>query len=553
MIGSDFRFPAKIEFKCNEGYTMEGSKFAQCLGSGQWNMPTPHCYPLQHASEGLSKQFGKAQAEIDEIAAMLGEESIGQRETDDQKVEDEEDTVKEKQEKREKEEEEEKQEKKAEMKEEEEEAAKEADLAKKPPEPGSVSQLASVAKHAQLELKRAEANRKDVEALVLANSGATSMAEAYGKTASLISSTDPLKAEAAAEKRDKIIQDLLASGSPLYRSQAATVDEAAETKETNGRAAASAGSKIAANFAATLLDNLAKGQAQDPDRAAQDQEERRQVLAEVATAASAAAFSEGKIAADEAAAIKAGKVSGAAAAASTLAPLFGTTADQLLAQNAGLLESEIRSSMGNLNGGKPATPAELVASTEDAAVAAAEKQEASREQKKRALKVAKANAVKDVKKKIEEKLKEAENAGQGGEAADAEQALEAVVGEAQSSAADQLEQVADADTAAEATGGGENLDNVESTVTSSIADEAVKSILKVNEAATGSAEDAAAEAAEANAKQQEAVRQAAGRVAEAGAEAAEAAQQEAEQAESDKETLEGATNEVVQSNPSETA
>ena len=270
MIGSDFRFPAKIEFKCNEGYSMEGSKLAQCLGSGQWNMPTPRCYPLQHASEGLSKQFGKAQAEIDEIAAMLGEESTGQRETKDQKEEDAADAAKAKEDKKEKEEQEE-QEKKAEEKEEQEEAEKEAELAQKAPEPGSVSQLASVAKHAQLELKRAEANRKDVEALVLANSGATSMAEAYGKTSALISSTDPLKAEAAAEKRNQIIQDLLASGSPLYRSQAAEVDNAAETKATYGRAAASAGSNIAANFAKALLDNLAKGQAQDPNRAVQDQ------------------------------------------------------------------------------------------------------------------------------------------------------------------------------------------------------------------------------------------------------------------------------------------
>eukprot|EP00946_MAST-07B_sp_MAST-7B-sp1_P004595 g4595.t1 len=517
-------------------------------------MPTPRCYPLQHASEGLSKQFSKAQAEIDDIQSMLGEESLSQRETKEQKDEDALDAAKAKEDDKEKQEQEEEEEKKAEEKEEEEEAAKEAELAQKAPEPGSVSQLAGVAKHAQLELKRAEANRKDVEALVLANSGATSMAEAYGKTSALISSTDPAKAEAAAQKRDKIIQELLASGSPLYRSQAAEIDEVAEMKETRGRAAASAGARVATAFANTLLDNLAKSQPQDPDKAAEDQEERRQVLSEVSTGASAAAFAEGKIAADEAAAIKAGKVAGAAAAAATLAPLFGTSAEELIAQNAGLLESEIRASLGTLNGGEPATPAELVASTEEAAVRAAEKQESDREKKKKALKTTKANAIKDVKKKIEEKLEEAEGANQDSDSSSAEaaQILESIVGEAQSSAADQLEQIASADDmSAGATGGGEDLKKVESAVTSSIADEAVKSILKVNETATTQAENGEAETAKA--EKDEAVALAAGRVAEVGAEAAEVAQQEAEENARDSETLDEASSEAVGSNPAEAA
>ena len=269
LIGNDFRFPAKIEFKCNEGYTMEGSKIAQCLGSGQWNSPTPRCYPLQVASEGLQKQFEKAQAELDEISSMLGEKSVSQRETDEQKKEDSEDSLKAK-EKEEKKKEEKEAEKEEEKEEEEEEAEKEAEIAQAAPEPGSISQLASVAKHAQLELRRAEANRKDVEALVLANSGATSMAEAYGKTAALISSTDPAQAEAAAEKRNKIIQDLLASGSPLYRSQRTVVDENAEKQETNDRAAASAGARIATRFASILLDNLASSQPPNPDRIEED-------------------------------------------------------------------------------------------------------------------------------------------------------------------------------------------------------------------------------------------------------------------------------------------
>ena len=83
--------------------------------------------------------------------------------------------------------------------------------------PGSIEQLAHVARHAQIELKRAEANRKDVEALVLANSASTSMAEAYGNTANLLSGDDPLAAEKAATKRAEIISNLLNDGSPLYR------------------------------------------------------------------------------------------------------------------------------------------------------------------------------------------------------------------------------------------------------------------------------------------------------------------------------------------------
>lgn len=136
-------------------------------------------------------------------------------------------------------------------------------------QPGSLEQLAHVAKHAQLELKRAEANRKDVEALVLANSASTSMAEAYGNTANLLAGTDPVAAEAAATKRAQIVKNLLEDGSPLYRNQEEVGGEGSGV-ETRGRAAASAASDVATKFVSDLLDDLAKSQASNPDNAEQD-------------------------------------------------------------------------------------------------------------------------------------------------------------------------------------------------------------------------------------------------------------------------------------------
>jgi len=136
---------------------------------------------------------------------------------------------------------------------------------------GSLEQLEHVAKHAQLELKRAEANRKDVEALVLANAASTSMAEAYGNTANLLSGKDPIGAESAASKRSKIIKDLLDSGSPLYRDSDTIVDSKKQEEETRGRSAASAAAGVGTQFAQDLLNALMESQPKNPENEAQDQ------------------------------------------------------------------------------------------------------------------------------------------------------------------------------------------------------------------------------------------------------------------------------------------
>jgi hypothetical protein len=270
-IGTDLRFPAKLEFKCNVGYTMEGVKSIQCLGTGQWNGSPPKCYPLQKPSAALTAEFDKSKEEANELAKELGIETAKERDPTPEE-EDSEEQEKEVEAEKEMKEKSLEQDTKKKKKQEEDDAHRKTAMAReKEPEnqPGTLEQLAKVARHAQTELKRAEANRKDVEALVLANSASTSMAEAYGNTANLLSGEDPVSAEQAATKRAAIVQGLLDDGSPLYRDgnqeNKQNVDQ-----ETRGRDAASAAVNVGSKFASDLLNQLLTSQPTNPDTKEQD-------------------------------------------------------------------------------------------------------------------------------------------------------------------------------------------------------------------------------------------------------------------------------------------
>ena len=136
---------------------MEGVSSIQCLGTGQWNDMVPRCYPLQKPSAALSETFDKGKEEANELAKELGIESMAERDpTPEEKKVDEENKEKEVVEEMKDKSMEEKKEKEEKKKEEEVLKKKALDIANAPEnQPGSLEQLAHVAKHAQLELKRA--------------------------------------------------------------------------------------------------------------------------------------------------------------------------------------------------------------------------------------------------------------------------------------------------------------------------------------------------------------------------------------------------------------
>ena len=491
MVGSDFRFPAKVEFQCNTGYTMEGVDTLQCLGSGQWNGVAPKCYPLQTPSEALTAVFDKGKEEANALAKEMGIEQMKERDpTPEETASDEEH----------------KEEEAAEMMKEKSEATeattkkeqqKQEDLALKAKgaqrsidnnnQVGSLEQLEHVAKHAQLELKRAEANRKDVEALVLANSASTSMAEAYGNTANLLSGKDPVGAEEAAEKRATIVKNLLDSGSPLYRDSGAT-DVGQRDQDVRGRSAASAAASVATQFAQELLNALMASQPNNPDTANQDQAERNQVLAQASASASKAGYAAGveKGIDDEAGAIKAGKLAGAQSAAEVLAPLLGMTAEDVLKNNQDKLEVTLRHALSALTD-EPSSPSELAASSTESAIAAAEKQATALESKKKQLEDTKTNAVNAVKKEIEHKLENAVDAeAKPSDKMSDEEMERAAVEGAENAVKQQLDVMSKEEPGSLASGNGTDANEaarrdsnqLTEAVTNSIADEAVQSVLK---------------------------------------------------------------------------
>ena len=285
------------------------------------------------------------------------------------------------------------------------------------------------------------------------------------------------------------------------------------------------------------------------------QAEREQILAEVTAAATKAAFAEGKLpgTADEAAAIKAGKVAGANAAAEVLAPLLGVPPQDVLKNNAGLLEKGIRSSMGTLDG-TPSSPAELAASSEQAAIAAAEKAETEAKEKAAAVKEVQEQAGKDVKEKIEEALQKAKAAGVSDPNKVAE---DSVVNGAQEAAAEQIEGLAEegqldaGDETGSEGGVSGNLASVEKEVTSSIADEAVQAIIK---AATGAnaAEQEERETAEARQEQaalKQAEQEAATKLAQEKLEQAQEGEQEKAEGQGQEATLDDAISSAQETNP----
>jgi len=368
VIGTDFRFPGNIEFKCNVGYTIEVTKTLQCLGTAQWNGTSPACYPLQKPSAALTEEFDKSKAEANELAKELGLEVAKERDPTPEETEEEEQKKEEEAETAINEKSKEtihSQNDKAALEKKEKQAKITAMEREKLPEnvPGSIEQLAHVARHAQIELKRAEANRKDVEALVLANSASTSMAEAYGNTANLLSGDDPLATEKAATKRAEIISNLLNDGSPLYR-DGNQADQSISNKETRGRDAASVASNIGSQFAASLLDQLLASQPKNPETIEQDKAEREQIITRATTAATKAGYAEGtkEGVEDEASAIRLGKIAGAKAAADVMSPVLNLSPTEILKNNEGMLEKDLRKSIA-----LPSTPSDLVSSSEKAA------------------------------------------------------------------------------------------------------------------------------------------------------------------------------------------
>ena len=468
----------------------------QCLGSGQWNDLVPKCYPLQTPSVALTAIFDKGKEEANALAKEMGIEEMKERDPTPEEDAKEEDT-------KEREAEEmmqEKSDEQAKQTKDKQHAQEEKDLKAKgvqqsmlpSNQAGSLEQLEHVAKHAQLELKRAEANRKDVEALVLANSASTSMAEAYGNTAALLSGKDALGSEKASEKRTQIIKNLLESGSPLYRdgssSSSTLVDAVKENQQIQGRSAAAAAANVAVRFAEALLNDLMKSQPKNPDNEEQDAAERAQVLAQVSAAASKGGFAAGTAAGvdTEASAIKTGKIAGVQAAAEVVAPLLGITPEEVLKNNQDKLEKHLRSSMSAINN-EPSSPSEMAASAEENSVKAADEMQSNMEKKKIKLQTTKENAVKAVQKEIEMKLataeKEQDEAPTSGEDDnDNEENMQnAVVQGAETAVQQQLDVMAENDPAANSTStsNDETANNqMTSQITQSIADEAVASALK---------------------------------------------------------------------------
>merc|ERR1719310_2247496 len=82
MIGTDFRFPGKVAFKCKPHYTLMGEPELQCLGTGQWSGPAPSCYPLMQASDVLKEQYEETLRTVNSVSRLLNMREMHQRTQD---------------------------------------------------------------------------------------------------------------------------------------------------------------------------------------------------------------------------------------------------------------------------------------------------------------------------------------------------------------------------------------------------------------------------------------------------------------------------------------
>jgi hypothetical protein len=208
-----------------------------------------------------------------------------------------------------------------------------------------------------------------------------------------------------------------------------------------------------------------------------------------AAAATKAGYDEGTKAGvdDEASAIRLGKIAGAQAVADVMAPILGLPADEVLKNNQDMLEKDIRRSM-SATSGLPASPSELVTSSEKAASDAETKSLQNIAEKKKVMETTKKNAVKAVKDEIEKKLeaaRESKGLSEGAEdVVSEEDQAQATIDGAEKAVREQLDVMeaedgknddASSDSITGATGISQRRAEQ---VTTSIADEAVANVLR---------------------------------------------------------------------------